>query len=292
MKHQFLSKPWLHKKQESLYIKAIRKVNSQNTLSSNYLLSFNIHIMFFPIWDDQVHKGHKPIFSWIFLAINILVFLFQAWLDPAGFNEFVVTFGSIPSEIVRWEDWYTLITNMFLHWGRMHLIWNMLYLYVFGDNIEASIGNMKFLIFYLLWWIAASAAHIIFNVWSSIPAVGASWAIAAVLGAYLVMFPWSNVKMLYVYGMRTMLVPASYFLIIWIGMQLFSWVGSTMSAWWEWWGTAWWAHIWWFVFWWIAGKWFKKDDDINLTLNWKYKDQPKTSIADLIKWWRKRSPFW
>jgi len=250
--------------------------------------------MFFPIWDDQVHKGYKPIFSRLFLAINIIVFVFQAWLDPAGFQNFVLSFWSIPAEIVRGQDWHTLITNMFLHGSWMHLLGNMVYLYVFGDNIEASIGNIKFLIFYLLWWIAASAAHILFNVWSGIPAVGASGAIAAVLWAYLVMFPGSNVKMLYVYGMRTMLVPASYFLIIWIWMQLFSGVWSTMSAWGEWWGTAWWAHIGGFVFWWIAGKWFKKDEDINLTLNGKYKDAAKTWIWDIL--WsltgKKKWPFW
>lgn len=249
--------------------------------------------MFFPIWDDQVHKGHKPIFSRLFLAINIAVFLFQASLNPAWFNEFVVTFGTIPAEIVSWQDRFTLVTNMFLHGGWMHLIGNMLYLYVFGDNIEASIGNTKFLIFYLLWGIAASGAHILFNVGSSIPAVGASWAIAAVLGAYLVMFPGSNVKMLYVYGMRTMLVPASYFLIIWIGMQLFSGVWSTMSAW-EGWGTAWWAHIGWFAFGWIAGKRFKKDEDHNLTLKGNdNQTTKKPSISELI--WavtgKGKSPF-
>ncbi len=248
--------------------------------------------MFFPIWDDQVHEGHKPIFSRIFLAINIAVFLFQATLNSAWFNEFVTTFWSIPAEIVAGQDRYTLITNMFLHGGWMHLIGNMLYLYVFGDNIEASIGNTKFLIFYLLWGFAASAAHIIFNVGSSIPAVGASGAIAAVLWAYLVMFPGSNVKMLYVYGMRTMLVPASYFLLIWIGMQLFSGVWSTVTWWGEGWGTAWWAHIGWFAFGRVAGKRFKNDKDHNLTLNGKGGETKTASMRDLIGWLTgKKRPF-
>lgn len=252
--------------------------------------------MFFPIWDDQVHKGYTPIFSRIFLAINIIVFVMQASMNSAWFNEFVVTYGSIPAEIVAWKDRYTLITNMFLHGSWMHLIGNMLYLYVFGDNIEASIGNKKFLIFYLLWWIAASAAHIVFNIWSSIPAVGASGAIAAVLWAYLVMFPWSNVKMLYVTGMRTMLVPASYFLLIWIGMQLFSGVWDSITSSGDGWGTARRAHIGGFAFGWIAGKRFKDDEDHNLTLNGKTGGQQnakKPSISDLLSWVTggRRNPF-
>ncbi len=248
--------------------------------------------MFFPIWDDQVHNWHTPFFSWMFLWINILVFLFQATLSPDSFSAFVTTYGSIPAEIMAGEDMYTLVTNMFLHGGWMHLIWNMAYLYVFGDNIEASIGNTKFLIFYLLGWFAASAGHILFNIWSSIPAVGASGAIAAVLWAYLVMFPWSKVKMLYVYGMRTMFVPASYFLLIWIWMQVFSWVWAEMSAWNGWW-TARWAHIWWFAFWWVA--WFRLKKDANVALNQKNQDSSLLSWLTWSSWksWKKRwFPFW
>lgn len=241
--------------------------------------------MFFPIWDDQVHNWYTPFFSWLFLCINIAVFLFQATLNPESFNAFVYTYGSIPVEIMAWQDMFTLLTNMFLHWWWMHLIWNMAYLYVFWDNIEASIGNTKFLIFYLLWWLAASAGHIFFNIWSSIPAVWASWAIAAVLWAYLVMFPWSKVKMLYVYGMRTMFVPASYFLLIWIGMQVFSWVWAEMSAWSGWW-TARRAHIWWFAFGWIAWFWLKKDANIVL-------QQKEARLLWSTKSWKKRwFPFW
>ncbi len=258
----------------------IEKQTKITTLKENYFVIYPP--MFFPIWDDQVHKWYRPYFSWLFLAINVLVFFFQASLDPAAFNAFVTEFGSIPSEIVRGEDMFTLITNMFLHGSWMHLIGNMLYLYVFGDNIEASIGNFKFLGFYLLWWIAASAGHIFLNIWSSIPAVWASGAIAAVLWAYLVMFPWSKVKMLYLYGMRTMLVPASYFLIIWIGMQMFSGVSSSVTWGGTWGGTAWWAHIWWFAFGRLAGKRFKKDEDINIALTWQDEPQKTAWISDII----------
>ncbi len=236
--------------------------------------------MFFPIWDDQVHNWYTPYFSWLFLAINVAVFLFQAWLNPSWFNAFITTYGSIPAEIMAGQDIYTLLTNMFLHGSWMHLIGNMLYLYVFWDNIEASIGNTKFLVFYLAWWVAASAAHIFFNVWSSIPAVGASWAIAAVLWAYLVMFPWSKVKMLYIYWMRTMLVPAGYFLLIWIWMQLFSGVWAEMSNSGDWWGTARRAHIWWFAFGRIAGRYFKKLDNKWMLVS---KEHPSSSS---------KFPFW
>lgn len=212
--------------------------------------------MFFPIWDDQVHNWHTPYITWIFLVANIAIFVYQASLSPIWFQEFVVTYGSIPSEILSWTDTYTLLTNMFLHGSRAHLIWNMVYLYVFWDNIESSIGSVRFLTFYLLGWIVASLAHILFNVWSTIPAVWASWAIAAILGAYLVMFPGSRIRTLSLYGMRTVLISANWFLILRIGLQLFSWVGAQVAAN-GWGGTAWRAHIGWFAFWWIAGFRFK-----------------------------------
>ena len=155
--------------------------------------------MIFPIGDEKVHGGHKPVVTYLLLGLNILVFLYQVSM-PAGLQQaFVNEHGVIPVEIANGKDLITLLTNMFLHGGWMHLIGNMLFLWVFADNIEAVIGKFWFLLFYLGGGLAASAAHILFNMDSSVPAVGASGAISAVLGAYLVMFPASKIKVYVLY---------------------------------------------------------------------------------------------
>ena len=208
-----------------------------------------------PIWDDQVHNWYKPIFSWIFISICVLVFIFQSGMNTWSMAWFITNYGTVPAEIMSGIDMYTLITNMFLHGSWMHLWGNMLYLYIFGDNIEASIWNAKFALFYIVWGIAASLAHILQTPESLIPAVWASWAISACLGAYLVMFPKSNVKVIFLNAMwRTMLWPAYIFLFLYIWLQIWSgmWdIGST----WGW--TARWAHIWGFVFGVVMGLVFK-----------------------------------
>lgn len=213
--------------------------------------------MIFPIGDDQVVRGHKPYLSYAFIAINVLIFLYQVMLPiPAG-NEFVITYGSIPTEILAGEDYYTLFTNMFLHGGWMHLIGNMMFLWVFADNIEATIGSGKFLLFYVLGGIAASAAHIFFNMQSTIPAIGASGAISAVLGAYMVMFPRSKIKVFVVYIFNSFKMAAIWFLGLWIAQQFASMFMAlpTQSA--QTSGVAWWAHIGGFAFGVAAGIVFK-----------------------------------
>jgi len=145
--------------------------------------------MIFPIGDDQVKGGYFPAFSYFFIFLNVAVFLFQVSMPEGQLNSFVDHFGSIPVEITHGEDWYTLITSMFLHGSWMHLIGNMLFLWVFADNIEATIGNLNFLLFYILGGLAAAAGHIYFNWNSPVPTIGASGAISAVMGTYLVLFP-------------------------------------------------------------------------------------------------------
>lgn len=209
--------------------------------------------MIFPIGDEQVRGGYKPVVSYMLIVINILVFLFQVTLPSLQQQELVYTYGVIPKEIAAGHDFYTLLTNMFLHGGWMHLIGNMLFLWVFADNIEAVIGKIPFILFYFGGGITASAAHIVFNLHSSIPAIGASGAISAVLGAYLVMFPASKVKVYVLILFRSYYMPALFFLGIW-GIQQFingfiSIVPSsayTSSV-------AWWAHIGGFIFGLIAG---------------------------------------
>lgn len=200
----------------------------------------------FPIWDDQVQGGYIPIWTWIIIAINVIVFFYQTSLE-AGLEDFVMTRGTVPEQIMSGRGYLTLITAMFLHGGWMHLIGNMLFLLIFGDNIEARIGNTKFLLFYLAGGIAAWLIHVGFNAWSAIPAVGASGAIAAVLWAYLLLFPQSRIKMLRPQGMRIFYISAQQFLLYRIGVQFFSGIGSLAWSWLEW-GVARWAHIWGFVF--------------------------------------------
>ncbi|NJC27153.1 rhomboid family intramembrane serine protease [Neolewinella antarctica] len=208
--------------------------------------------MFFPIGDDQVHQGHRPIFSWLFIAINVAVFAYQFSLGPEVGQAFVLDFGCIPAEIEAGQDYYTLLTSMFLHGGWMHLIGNMVYMYIFSDNIEASIGSAPFVIFYLLGGLAAGLCHIYFNAGSPIPAVGASGALSAVMGAYIVMFPRSNIKgFLFFFRIS---VPAFLFLGFWFYQQSsagYASMGDTSG------GIAWWAHIGGFVFGVVAGFLFR-----------------------------------
>ncbi len=204
--------------------------------------------MLFPIGDEQVTGRHKPLVAYILIGINILVFLFQISVPPNEQMALVRTYGVIPVEIAQGHGYLTLMTNMFLHAGWMHLIGNMLFLWVFADNIESVIGKIPFLLFYFGGGIAASAAHILFNLNSSIPAVGASGAISAVMGAYLVMFPASRVRVFFIIFLRSYYMPALYFLGIW-GLQQFvnGFISivptSVYSS-----GVAWWAHIGGFVF--------------------------------------------
>lgn len=234
--------------------------------------------MFFPIGDTQVQGGHKPIVSYTFIAINIIVFLIQ--VSTPG--NLICAFSTIPNDILKGEAYHTLITSVFMHGSWMHLIGNMLFLWVFADNIEAKIGSVKFFIFYLAGGLFASFAHIYFSTVNSdvsqfaclpcslsspcgdgvqissavIPSLGASGAISAVMGAYLLMFPKSQIKVLVLIFFRSFYVPALLFLGLWFLQQLFSGFGSMVpNAASE--GVAWWAHIGGFVFGLVAGIYLK-----------------------------------
>jgi len=210
--------------------------------------------MFFPTGDDQVHQGHTPYVSYGFIALNILIWLYQFYLqsDPAAFNAFVLDYGCVPADIEAGRDYHTLLTSAFLHGSWMHLIGNMLYMWIFADNIEASIGSGPFLIFYVLGALAANFCHMYFNAGSPIPAVGASGALSAVMGAYIVMFPKSNIRGYFVFFRVN--VPAFVFLGFWFFQQSqsgYASLGDTSG------GIAWWAHIGGFVFGVICGFLFR-----------------------------------
>ena len=221
--------------------------------------------MIFPIGDDQVKGGSKPIFSYSFIAIIVAVFV----LLQLGNSAFTYANSAVPYEITTGVDlitqqgqiphfpgpvpiYLTLLYSIFMHGSWMHLIGNMVFLWVFADNIESTIGNRRFVIFYLLGGLFASLSHIATDTMSMTPSLGASGAIAACLGAYLVMFPKSKVKVLFF--IKVFAVPAFLFLGFWIVQQLVSGMGSLGgdSG-----GVAWFAHIGGFAFGIVAGFYFR-----------------------------------
>jgi membrane associated rhomboid family serine protease len=196
--------------------------------------------MFIPLRDTQPSYS-KPFVTMIIIVINVLVFLFQLSLDQYSLNAFIATYGLVPDRFSA----INVITSMFLHGGWMHIIGNMWFLWIFGDNIEDILGHGKFLIFYLLCGIVAALAQVMLNPYSRVPMVGASGAIAGVMGSYLLKFPHARIETLaFIFIFLTRFdVPAWLMLILWFGTQLFSGVGSIGHTMVNEGGTAFFAHI-------------------------------------------------
>ncbi|HPG05815.1 MAG TPA: rhomboid family intramembrane serine protease [Saprospiraceae bacterium] len=213
--------------------------------------------MIFPIGDDQVKGGARPIVSYTLILLNFLVFFFQISLTPDQLQQLVFEYGTTPNAILQGQDLMTLFTSMFLHGGWMHLMGNMLFLWIFADNIEAVVGSGLFLLFYLAGGMVASGVHVLVNPGSTVPSIGASGAISAVMGAYLVMFPVSRIKVLILIFFRSIYIPAMVFLGFWIIQQLVSgYYSMGVAA--EETGVAWWAHIGGFAFGLLCGWYFRK----------------------------------
>lgn len=213
----------------------------------------------FPIGDTDV-KGAGPAYmTIIFLVINVVVFIFMVLMSPPEVEAFLRQYGAVPAEVMQGEALYTLVTSMFLHGGWVHIISNMLYLYVFGDNVEHTLGHIGFTVFYFVGGLAATGAHIYFNPESTLPAVGASGAIAAILGAYIIMYPRSRVRLLIFIGIFFWVtrIAAVFFLGIWIVTQLFSGVAALSETAAEPGGVAFWAHIGGFLFGFLIGFLFR-----------------------------------
>ncbi len=234
--------------------------------------------MIFPIGDTQVSGGYKPYFAYGFIALNLIVFVIQM----ATPGNLVCEFSVIPQHIKEGKNLSTLFSSMFLHGGYMHIIGNMLFLWVFADNIESVVGYKKFVAFYIIGGIVASLAHVLLDGGNSsianccqpclnceskdieictgyIPSLGASGAISAVMGAYMIMFPKSQIKVLVIFLFRNFMMSAWIFLALWFGQQMLSGIGSmttVKSGVTE--GVAWWAHIGGFIFGIAAGLYFKK----------------------------------
>jgi len=207
--------------------------------------------MIFPIRDENP-QINIPYVTYALIALNVL-----AWLGLQGFgaepalSRSICQFGLIPADLTSQEfvrsmpicsmdgnpDWYTLVSSVFMHGGWMHLIGNMWFLWIFGNNVEDSMGSVRFAVFYVICGVLASAAQIAADTGSVVPMVGASGAIGGVMGAYIVLYPKVHVHMFFLF--RTFAIPAILMLGYWIVTQLiggFSSLGSTGG------GVAFWAH--------------------------------------------------
>lgn len=194
---------------------------------------------------DQIPTRRVPVVNYLLIVANVIVFILM-WLAGSDQEAMVWQFALIPSQVTAGLDMGDItrvFTSMFMHGGIAHIAGNMLYLWIFGDNVEDAMGHGKYLLFYLFGGVIASLAHILTNPGSQIPTVGASGAIAAVLGAYLVLYPQSRVQTIIPLGyfMRITLLPASIVLGLWFVLQLFSGflsLGGPDVG-----GVAFWAHI-------------------------------------------------
>ncbi len=197
----------------------------------------------FPVGDEDSPKIGLQLLTLSFIGLNVVVFLYQISLSPAQLEQFIRTYGVVPAEIMRGQNLISLLTSMFMHGGWMHLFGNMLSLWIFGDNVEAVMGKPLYLVFYLAGGLAASAVHILFSLGSTIPSLGASGAIAAVMGAYVVMFPKARVRVIAGESRRVTRVTALMFVGLWFVLQFFNGVASlgVDSA--QTGGVAYWAHI-------------------------------------------------
>lgn len=194
---------------------------------------------------DEIRTHRPPIMNYLLIAANVVVFILQ-WLSGPNQEALIFEYALIPANLttsVNLDNITDIFTSMFMHAGFLHLASNMLYLWIFGDNVEDAMGSIKYLIFYLVGGVIAALTHTFLYPDSQIPTVGASGAISAVLAAYLILYPQSRVLTFIPLGffMQLRLIPASIVLIAWFILQLFNGVltisGPELS------GTAFWAHI-------------------------------------------------
>jgi len=207
-----------------------------------------------PLHDD-IPSRRRPIVTWLLIVANILAFTYELTLGPGALETFFYTWAVIPLDItVAWRSllggqfdpgaFVPVFTAMFLHGGWLHIGSNMLYLWIFGDNVEDRMGHLGFLVFYLLAGVAATALQVGLNPESSVPNLGASGAIAGVLGAYLLLYPDARVLTLVFLGffLTTLRISALWLLGIWFALQAvrgFAEIGAAADGG----GVAWWAHV-------------------------------------------------
>ncbi|HEX2208955.1 MAG TPA: rhomboid family intramembrane serine protease [Longimicrobium sp.] len=201
--------------------------------------------------NDENPTELRPWMTLLLIAANLVVWwqVQGAGVDYATLEASVIDYGTYPCEItgqvngactVEGPGWSALLTSMFMHGGWMHLIGNMLFLWVFGNNIEDSMGHLRFLVFYVVCGLAASFAHIYFSPASNVPMVGASGAISGIMGAYILLYPGARVRTFFppFFFFR---IRAFFFLLLWFVLQLYEGLGMQPTA--EEGGVAVWAHI-------------------------------------------------
>jgi membrane associated rhomboid family serine protease len=201
---------------------------------------------------DENPSSTVPFVNLFLIAVNICVFVYLNFFSSGETNQYFLQLGFIPYELNHFTDIgpknlvplpLTIFTSMFIHGGWIHLLSNLLYLWIFGDNVEDLLGHAKYLLFYLICGMAATGVHFIINPASNVPTVGASGAIAGVLGAYLFLFPKARVKTLLILFIfiKIISIPAIILLVAWIAIQIFSAYieyGLKTNG-----GIAWFAHI-------------------------------------------------
>jgi membrane associated rhomboid family serine protease len=198
---------------------------------------------------DTLRPRRFPLVNWLLIIANVLVFLYETRLSPSTLRGFIETWGLIPAEFRAqlYTEWPTVFSSMFLHGGWFHILSNMWVLFIFGDNIEDRMGGFSYLIFYFLCGLAAALLEALVLPSNTLPTIGASGAIAGVLGAYLIFFPRARVASLVpiLFIFTIVEIPAVLFLLFWFVSQLFSGLMSLEGASG---GVAWWAHVGGFLF--------------------------------------------
>jgi len=200
---------------------------------------------------DTIRSRTFPILTYFLIGLNVFVFLVENSLPVHKLDSLVVMYGIVPARVIHspFTGFYTLFTSMFLHGGWTHLIGNMWALYLFGDNVEDVMGHLRFLIFYILAGVVAGLVHILFNPLSTVPTIGASGAIAGVMGAYFILFPRSTIITLVPLFFLPLFIeiPAVVFIGFWFLSQFFNGTLSLVTpgvlG-----GVAWWAHVGGFAF--------------------------------------------
>ncbi len=217
---------------------------------------------------DVLRSKTTPYIVFAIIALNVVVFIYELGLQPLELMKFFIDFGVVPWKLTTPEVWgvlnpfeqlLPLLTSMFLHGGWLHIIGNLWIFYIFGDNVEDRMGRLPFLLFFLLAGLVSVGLHVVTNWGSKIPTVGASGAIAGVMGAYLVYFPYARIVTFVPFLLFFVInVPAYVFLIFWFLLQFlngtFAIFGGGGAA--E--GIAWWAHIGGFIFGVLVAKLFEK----------------------------------
>jgi len=211
-----------------------------------------------PLYDD-LKPSRFPAFTYTLILLNVLVFFYMLSLSEGGLFDFIYRYGAVAAEISSGVAYPTLVTSMFLHGGFAHIIGNMLFLNIFGDNIEDRLGPVRFVLFYLVCGLAASLAQIAINPDSAIPLIGASGAVAGLMGAYLRLYPHTRILTLFTFGyfVRMIYLPAWTMLIYWILFEIISGVGSLGYAGQG--GVAYFAHIGGFAAGWILSYLFSSE---------------------------------